>query len=319
MEKPDRPPAKLVPFDVSGIFDRRQALAAGFDDSEIQRLIKNGTWRRLRRGLYVKAEVYEALDPFDVHRLEIQAALRRVRARAVASHTSAGVLHRLDMHEPDLSVVHLTRPDLRGSRFEDRVRHHSAQFDLGSAVLIDGIPTTPIARTVIDIARHSSFAEGVVVADSALRQGVEHEALLAELDTCRNWVGARTAGRVVSFADGRAESVGESLARVVFHELGLPAPQLQVEFCGSTGTVLARVDFYFPDFHTVVEFDGKIKYQGANPGEVYWQQLKRENLLRERFGLEVVRMTWTDLYPDRRAGLNARIRTAFRRGRQRAA
>ena len=316
---PHPSPASRPALDESDIVERQQALAAGYNDNEIQRLIANGVWRRLRRGRYIRAQALVGLDQFDVHRLEVRAALSQV-PNAVASHWSAGVMHRLNMYQPELSLVHLTRPHGQSSRVEGGVHHHVGAFDFSTAVEIDGVPVTPLHRTVLDIARHSSFEAGVVVADSALRRGMSREALRAELDACRNWPGARTAARVVCFADGRAESVAESLARIVLDELGLPKPELQTEWRAPDGTVLARTDFYFPDHHTVVEFDGKLKYDQSvddaepaddEPTNTLWLEKKREDMLRRRFGVEVVRMTWTDLKPERRGALAARIRDAF--------
>lgn len=62
--------------------------------------------------------------------------------------------------------------------------------------------------------------------------------------------------RVVRFADGRSESPLESISRVAFHELGLPAPEPQVEvWLGDE--LLARVDFFWRHRKTVGEADGK--------------------------------------------------------------
>jgi hypothetical protein len=67
------------------------------------------------------------------------------------------------------------------------------------------------------------------------------------------------AARVIDFADGLAESVLESIARVLFHQLRLAAPELQVEIRGEHGFI-ARVDFRWRQLRTVAEVDGALKY-----------------------------------------------------------
>jgi hypothetical protein len=71
-----------------------------------------------------------------------------------------------------------------------------------------------VARTVVDLARTSSFRAGVVVADSALRgKQVSKDELRAVVADCARWPGIRQANMVVEFSDGRSESTLESISR----------------------------------------------------------------------------------------------------------
>jgi len=93
----------------------------------------------------------------------------------------------------------------------------------------------------------------------------------------------------------------------------VPSPVLQVTFEDSDGFV-ARVDFHFPEFDTVVEFDGLLKYASGTP-ETLIREKTRENRLRA-LDLKVVRVTWADLArPEQTA---TRIRQAFLRSRRAA-
>jgi len=171
------------------------------------------------------------------------------------------------------------------------------------------MPVTSVARTVVDLARASSFRAGVVAADSALRS---RQAAKADLDlcitTCAGWPGIQNARRVVAFADARSESVLESISRVAFHELGLPAPDLQA-WVGDEDEIIGRADFLWRAYRTVGEADGAVKY--ADPARAM-AQLERDARLRAA-GFEVVHFTWQDITrtPDE---VMARIKTAFRRG-----
>src|SRR5690606_30204176 len=113
----------------------------------------------------------------------------------------------------------------------------------------------------------ASFESAVVTADGALaRPATSRQGLLTTFEQMRDWPGARAAGRVVSFADGRSESVGESRHRVQLDRIGLPAPELQVVIPGAARE--DRVDFFFRDCATVGEFDGREKYgRHLRPGE----------------------------------------------------
>ncbi len=98
-----------------------------------------------------------------------------------------------------------------------------------------------------------------------------------------------------------------------------PRPESQAELrAGHFGRT--RVDFLFLAQHTVVEFDGKLKYgvpEGADPEEaglVVWQEKQREDALRDA-GYEVVRVVWAELF--RFAEVAQRVLVEFGRARAR--
>lgn len=308
-----------------GIFTRQQAMACGYPDGEIRQRTREHTWYRLRRGVYTEQARWDRLSPAERHMLEVRAALLHVDEPAVASHWSAATLLQLDMHEPDLAVVHLTRGDSHSPRREGGIHHHAGRLDPEEIVVVGGIQVTCPARTVVDLARlpaATSYHSALVAADSALRSGLDPERLRAQLLTQTDWPGARTAARVVVDADGRSESVGETLCRAALTELGLPCPELQTEVPNRDGSVFARTDFYWPGHRTVAEFDGKVKYfRGGQDVEVLgdqiWREKRREDRLRSEYGLEVVRIVWADLLPGSRIALAHRIRAAFSRAASR--
>lgn len=286
------------------IIFRSQALDAGYDDHEIARLRTRREWVTVRRGAYMERAVWDTLDELGRHRARAHAVLRQLDEPAVASHVTAAVLHGLAVWGVDLSVVHVTRADLHSPRKEAGVHHHMGPLpEPVPARCADGLIATDDLRTAVDMARTVPFEAAVVTVDSALaRLGSGGDVLLREtLDTMRDWRGARAAGRVVAFADGRSESVGESRHRVQLQRIGMPAPELQVDVPGPSGET-DRVDFYFKDFATVGEFDGREKYgrllrDGETASDALWREKRREDRLRER-GLQVVRPVWADLYRD---------------------
>ncbi|WP_157987575.1 type IV toxin-antitoxin system AbiEi family antitoxin domain-containing protein [Jiangella endophytica] len=291
---------------------RRQLLDAGYSDNELYRLRQRGELVLIRRGAYAETRIWDVLDDLERHKALVRAVLLQIKAPAVPSHISAAVMLGLRLWKPDLSVVHVTRTDLHSTRREAGVLHHGgALSDADLAPVDDGVIVTAPHRTAIDVARVTGFEPAVVVADAALTLlANDHDLLLRTLDRMRDWPGARAAGRVVEFADGLSESVGESRARVQFERVGLPRPRLQIVIGTENQD---RVDFLFEDECTVVEFDGRLKYgrllaPGTDASDAVWREKRREDRIREQ-GFGFARLVWADLYRD--DVVRKRLRRAF--------
>ena len=171
------------------------------------------------------------------------------------------------------------------------------------------MPVTSVARTVVDLARSSSFRSGVAVADSALHDKKTTDSeLRAVVAGCSRWPGIGRARRVVEFSDARSESPFESIARVAFRDGGLPPPELQVWVGGDSLGVIGRADFLWREHRTIAEADGAVKY--ADPDRAR-KQLRRDADLREA-GFEVVHFTWHELATAPHQVIDS-VRAAFRR------
>ena len=237
--------------------------AAGYSDDDIRRLLRSGVLTPVRRGAYTDGSP----DDRDAgHALLLQAALAELGPGAVASHVSAAVVHGLPTWGLPLERAHVTFDRRTGGRLDARLHVHTAPLHPDDIVVVDGLAVTSWARTVVDIARRARFEPAVAVADAALaarrtdpgslpivavRAGghgaVDSPALRAALDAAvrraKGWPGVPAARRVVAFADGRAESVGESRSRIAIARAGLPPPvlQLPVALAGSDGVRGLRV------------------------------------------------------------------------------
>jgi hypothetical protein len=303
-----------------GVIMRRQAIENGVGPDEVDYLVRRGEWVALRRGAYVDRETHDSFTAEQRHRALIYAVIRRLRVPAVVSHVSAALLHELPVWGLDMAEVHVSRRDLHSPRREAGVHHHAGELLDDEIVMLGDLAVTSLTRTVIDTARVTAFEPSVVVADAAVRADTEvKNAALTRLNQMRDWPGSRNAGAVVEFADGRSESVGESRGRVLFRNMGLPRPELQVEIHDGRGFLIGRADYAFEEYRTLGEFDGKTKYlasyrPGEKPEEVVWREKRREDRMRDH-GFEVVRFSWADLdHPTRVAG---RFRDAFGRARRR--
>lgn len=291
--------------------------AAGVSEAQLAKLVRAGELVQLRHGIYAKARLVAAAetDPALGHALQVAGATARNR-EGVASHQSAAQMWglRLLKKPPDEMVTLTVAPGARvGSYRRANVIRHAAELPGEHVTKLYGMPATTAARTVIDIARSSPFMEGVVVTDSALyeRRASKTE-LRRVLARCDWWPGRSRAGKVVDFANGLAESVFESCARVMFDEQGLPPPELQVHITGRDRTVVARVDFFWRRYGVIAEADGLLKYDS---GERAIAERKRDRLLQEA-GFDVIHFTWQELFSDP-ARVAARIREAFGRASRR--
>ena len=298
---------------LAGILTAAELRAAGVSPVQVKRLVRQRALISLARGVYLPTDHPGGCprDPAGVHALRVATAVAKLGPGHVGSHRSAAVLHGLDLLGRVPEQVEVTRAPLDvGSRASrGGVRVHSAALPSEHVDSCHGVPVTSVSRTVIDLARSSSFQAGVAAADSALhRKLLTREDLAPVLLACAGWRRQGQAREVAAFTDARSESVLESISRVAFRDHGLPPPELQVWVGGDEGTV-GRADFLWREFRTVAEADGAVKY--ADPARAV-AQLDRDKRLRQA-GFEVVHFTWNEIVrvPWQVA---AEIRQAFRRG-----
>jgi hypothetical protein len=294
-----------------GIMTTANLKASGKSPYQITAMVKRGVLIPFGRGVYVHANLANKYLPLDdgEQLLRALASLAVSGQGVVVSHQSAANLYHIDLLGKASSTVTLTGPPERGSHGRRGIHLHAADLPPEHVTASAGFPMTTAARTVVDLARELDVRAGVVATDSALhRKLTTKDELRAVLATCSQWRGIRRAREVVEFADARAESPLESIARVVFRDCGLPPPDLQV-WLGGVAEPIGRVDFYWKKYKTIAEVDGDMKYKDPRRAKA---QLKRDALLRSD-GYEVVHFDWQEATssPDYVA---ATIREAFRRG-----
>jgi hypothetical protein len=275
----------------------------GADDRQVRRARSSGELQRIRRGAYVGSRRLAEADDDARYDLRIAAVLATRRSSPVLSHHSAARLWALPIVNPWPYEVHLTVHPGSGSRTRNAVAVHRHELLPADVVELDtaevvGVRVTALARTLVDLARTAPFRDAVAAIDAALHRGmVSRPVLLDELGRC-SATGSTRAARAIEFASPLAMLPGESLSRVLIHELGFPAPELQHEFVTADGRRYA--DFWWERLGLIGEFDGRGKYfdpqytDGRSAQEVFWQEKLRENELRE-LGVTLTRWSWGDL------------------------
>jgi predicted transcriptional regulator of viral defense system len=295
-----------------GLITTAELRAKGLSDGRIRSLIRREVLSPVGRGVYVRGALADELKGSRAgeQALRVAAVLAVGPQGAAASHQSAAIIHGLDLLGRQAPGVAVTRPQGTSPKTRAGVRVHLAALPTGHVTMCGGVAVTSVARTVVDLARTSSFRSGVVVADCALRKELTTKAeLRAVLADCARWPGLARARQVVAFSDALAESVLESISRVVFREQGIPPPELQEWVGGDDEGLVGRADFLWRRYGTIGEADGAVKY--ADPQRAI-AQLRRDALLRGA-GFEVVHFTWDDIVRTP-AHVAASLRKAFRRG-----
>ena len=260
------------------IFTRDEALAAGLSRHQIAHRVRTRSWRSLRRTVYIQERRYAGLTSREQHATAVVATLLARSDRGatghlgdvVASHLSAAlafgwVLPLAGAGPVTLTDGHLDAPTRRTQSLTVQVASLTSA-DVGTRnVDIAGtrweIRASSRARTVADNLRHLSNAEGVALADSALRQArVSYEQIAAVLRRQSCWPYAANASRALPLVDPRRESWLESYSFVRLHQLGLVMPEPQVSLFDARGRFVGRVDGWLPGEAVALEPDGREKY-----------------------------------------------------------
>lgn len=295
--------AALLASDV-GVIRREQLLDLGTSPSEIRRLLDAGELVRLRRGVYTSRERWEALDAYvGQPLLRARAAIAAMRRGWVLSHDSAAHAWELPILRPSKPLVHVTRPGFTNAWTEYGVRHHLARFREDQLGHPAGLPALDLARTAVDIARERGVLHGVVACDAAMQRGVTKSEFEAAYSIMAHWTGVRAARQAVVLADAGAESVHESLTRMLAGAAGLGPSDTQFPVRTARGVVWCDILIG----NHVIEAHGHVKLRAVADGgvatrpaeEVAREQLRRERALTDE-GLVVSNVYWEDHWGARR-------------------
>ncbi|MFC6356280.1 hypothetical protein [Luethyella okanaganae] len=314
---PPHPDGFATPSALQVLLTREQGLR-GADGRDLQRGADAGALERIRRGVFLPSEEWRNLDGRARHLMRMRAVAETRHSQPVYSHVSAAALWGLPIIGHWSEQVHLLAPFNSGARSKNGVIWHHDAFVDDDVVELDGVFVTSLQRTLIDLARTSSFLSAVASLDHGTRRqlvvphgspwnGVPKEVLLERLAREGKRRGSSRARAAVAFSDNRSGSPGESLSRGQIHLCDFPPPLLQVAFERSDGGNDV-VDFDWPDFALIGEFDGKAKYRreeytaGLPIEEIVWREKLREDRLRSQ-DRRVVRWVWDEAM--RRATLRA--------------
>ncbi|GAA5150479.1 hypothetical protein GCM10023340_27680 [Nocardioides marinquilinus] len=280
---------------------RRELLAVGHNDRSIARMLGSGDLARVRWGAYVDGPTWASLDDVGRHGLRTRAAVRQANADVVVSHLSAAVEHDVPTWGLDLSEVHLTRTDGRAGRRERGIAQHCGLIEDGDVVELNGLSVMSPTRTALEVTTAAGLESSLVVVNHLLHHELTTaDALAARATSMRDWPGTLRTQLVLTLADARIASPGESRCWHLFFRGSLPMPEPQYAVRDETGAVVAIVDFAWPELGVFLEFDGKVKYEkllrkGERSSDVVVREKRREELIVRLTGWRCIRLIWAEL------------------------
>ena len=240
------------------------------DERQMNRLVEHGELLRPFPRLFASPEHWKELDAASQH-ANIVRALGKLHPDWIFCDVSAAVIHGLRPSYELLDKVHVISS--ASPRYDAKPRVVKHEIKNPEEVSSQGVRVTSIARTATDCMRRLSFADGLAIADAACshlnwsaQQLEEHVASLARAKLTN---GIEHALVTASYADGRAESGGESIARASFVQLGYQMPELQVYIPNPFDSDrYSRPDFLWLGAEggpVDGELDGKKKYHLRRP------------------------------------------------------
>jgi hypothetical protein len=312
MDNPESWPAvRRLALSVDGLISRSDAFAQGLTADHVRRLVGSGVWVPVRRGFYAHRDHWHALDERRGRPLLVVRAVHRgMKHPHVITQTSGALVHRLPFLDPRDGLVHITKYGAPRARVRHGVKHHQSRYRQDAVIWIDGIPVLGLARTALDITREHGFTAGVCAIDAVRQQGVSLVELWAEREAMWHWPRVTLADEAIAFSDPGAESLGETLSRLLLEELELGPIQTQFELRDATGW--ARCDLRIG--RHVFEFDGLVKLQprergglaDRQPEEVVAAEKRRQDWVCG-FHLGMSRITWPELWGRQRQNLEQRL------------
>lgn len=264
-------------------------------------------------GLFARKTRWEELNRAQRH-VEIVRALALAHSEWTFCSFSAACLLGLEVSWRHLNVVHVCSATKPSTRPGTRIQRH--QIEPAGRVNQAGISITPPIQTVTDCLLQTGFADGMPIADSAISKlGLTREQLMEAVEKragARNGRAVRTALATLQYADARAESGGESVARAVMIETGFAPDRLQYELTDPfDSTQSMRTDFAWERQArelTLGELDGLVKYTdqamlaGRTTAETLIAERQREAHL-SLYGHPLIRFTMSEV---RSAGMLAK-------------
>ncbi len=208
---------------------------------------------------------------------------------AVASHRAAAALHGLDGFREGVREVSVPRE--QEGRFPAMFCHRWSRTDEGDVCVIEGIRTTSVPRTLVQLGLVTTKDRVEQALDSALRNGAELAAIEDALR--RLWRRGPTGagvlreiledpGRIGKLPDSWFERRLSSLLQA----RGLPKPRLQHPV--RTGTSVRRLDLAYPDVMLGLEAHSRQFHFGQ-------QQVKADHVRDMELtglGWQLIYVTW---------------------------
>lgn len=285
----------------AGFITRRQALACGMTEEQLRHRVRSLRWRRVKPGLYLLWGFESSLRG----RLVAATAV----LGAVVSHESAAEIHDLPGVKRGLAVV--TVRIRTTNRFPDVIVHQSTDLTERRVIEIEGLPTTDVVRTTIDLCSLlkplaiGRIIDRLVIDGRATINEIADEIELLARQGKPGVLVARTALEPRISEKSLGESEIEAMALRLLREWGFDDPCVQYPLPWRSSRK-GRVDLAYPDFKLIIEIDGRAWHATL---EAFENDRMRDNHA-QLAGWRVLRITYRMMI-DRPAEVRTMIRQAL--------
>jgi hypothetical protein len=239
-----------------GIVEKRQLLGLEVSSKLIARWIRDGHLRAIHRNVYMAGHASLSMRGYWM------AAVLACGRGAALSHRSACRLSELIHWYPGRPAVSV--PARRNPERPGIAVHRIQRVE---PVLLDAIPTTPVARTIIDMAAISRRRTLEKVIEEAHIQGTfDLRAIHETLDHIARPRGVRLLRSVLDAFRPGTTLTGSELEEAMLalcDRAGLPRPLCNHHVAKPDGQ-LAEVDFHWPHHRVIVETDSN-RHHATHP------------------------------------------------------
>jgi hypothetical protein len=281
-------PDRRVPRDRP--FTTAQAHDAGVDRRTLDAWVEMGALRRLFRGVYLHAS----------HPLDLDARVAACRLvlpeHAVVTDEVAAWLHGAswalppDLHGTLPPVTAYCRP---GHRLRNSLAASGERvFADRDVVEVGGLAVTTPLRTACDLLRLRRRVRAFECGCALLGLGgMAVDEVGAELSRFRGYRGIVQARTLAPLMDPRCQSAPEAASLLLWHDHGLPRPELQIAVRNGRGGFY-YIDLGLEELRFGAEYDGR-EFHGPDRSE---HDRRRRDFLREVSGWRILVLTRDDVY-----------------------
>jgi very-short-patch-repair endonuclease len=277
-----------------GLITHVQLLEAGVGRGAIQRRRRSGRLTVIHRGVYRVGPVAAPREPE-------MAAVLACQPDAYTSHESAVHIHGLFPLRAQPAPAHVTVVGRNVNARGKITIHRTEALAEDETTLVDNIPVTTVARTILDLAATLKMPDlEQLVAEAYAGTLTSRSELRRLLARYPGRPGSRALTALTKTTPKRTRSRPERMLLTLIRKAGLPEPRVNAPLHGY------EVDLLWPDHRLVVEFDGHAFHAPKPKRE---RDIRRDQDLILR-GYVVLRVTWHQLTSEPEA-LIARIATAL--------
>jgi predicted transcriptional regulator of viral defense system len=258
-----------------GVVSFRQLRAIGLGEDAIAYRAKTGRLHRIHRGVYAPGHAILSLKA-------------QFMAAALAAGDGAAISHAAAAHLLGLLSFNATRIDVSSSRRLQPTAtlrpHQTRTLGPQDVTTVDGIPTTTVARTLLDLAATAPQRHIERALDQAeILRVFDARAIDEQLARANGRATKRLAAALHRHRDGPTltRSELEEAFLALIDRAGLPRPRTNTRVCG------VEVDAYWPEHRLVVEVDS-YRYHRSRRS---FESDRRRDIALQAAGIRAARIT----------------------------